>query len=68
VVGLISQAFAPEFWLAVILASSIFRVGCGVGDIMQIVRNHDYAVDNSAILFVNVVVPAFLGTAYVLRA
>jgi hypothetical protein len=52
------------FALAVILISGIFRVGCGLGHIREMVRNHNFAVNNTRILFIDFVVPAFLLWAY----
>ncbi len=64
VAGVIATQFSADYWFAVILISSIYRVGCGVGHIRSIIRDKNYAVNNTAILFVNFVVPAFLVFAY----
>ena len=64
IAGVIAASFSPDYWFAVILISSIFRVGCGIGHIRSIIRDKNYAINNTAILFVNFVVPAFLIFAY----
>lgn len=64
IAGVIAAHFSPDYWFAVILISSIYRVGCGIGHIRSIVRDKNYAINNTAILFVNFVVPAFLLCAY----
>lgn len=64
VAGVVAASFSTDYWLAVILMSSIYRVGCGFGHIRSIVRERNYAINNTAILFVNFVVPAFLVFAF----
>ncbi|MCA0345937.1 MAG: hypothetical protein LCH31_02620 [Actinobacteria bacterium] len=64
IVGLIAINHSQEFWLAAILTSSIFRVVCGIGHIREMMINRNFAINNTAILFVNFVVPAFLIFAY----
>ncbi|KQR26275.1 DUF6790 family protein [Microbacterium sp. Leaf151] len=64
IAGLIAANFSPDYWLAVILSSSIFRVGCGIGHIRSMIRDKNFAINNTAILFVNFVVPAFLLFAF----
>ena len=68
VVALLATGYAPEFSLAVILINAIFRVGCGIGHIRSMVQDHNFAINNTAILFIDFVVPAFLVTAYYLWA
>ena len=64
VVALMAASFSPEFSLAIILVSSIFRVGCGIGHIRSMVKDRNFAVNNTLILVINFVVPAFLLFAY----
>lgn len=64
VVGVMAASFSKDYWLAIILVSSIFRVGCGFGHIRSMVRSRNFAINNTAILFTNFVVPAFLLFAY----
>ncbi len=40
--------YTPEFWLAIILASAIYRFGCGYGHIKQIVQARNFAINNTA--------------------
>ena len=64
VVALMAAGYGNEFSLAIILASSIFRIGCGFVHIRSMVKDRNFAINNTAILFVNFVVPAFLIFAY----
>lgn len=64
VAGLMAANQSTDFWLAVIVISAIFRVGCGIGHIRQMISNRDFAPNNTAVLAVNFGVPAFLGLAY----
>lgn len=68
VVALLAAGYGPEFSLAVILVNAIFRVGCGIGHVRSMVQDRNFAINNTAILFVNFVVPAFLLVAYRLWA
>lgn len=64
IVGVLAASYSLEFALAVILMSSIYRVGCGIGHILSMIKNRNFAVNNTLILFTNFVVPAFLIFAY----
>ena len=64
IVALLAASYTQEYWLAIILASSIYRVGCGVGHIRSAIADHNYSVNNTAILAINFLVPAFLLFAY----
>lgn len=64
VAGLMPQTVHPEFALALIVINSIFRVGAGIVHIRSAVRDRNFAVNNTAILGVNFLVPAFLIFAY----
>jgi hypothetical protein len=64
IVALMAASFSPEFSLAVILLSSIYRVGCGIGHIRSMIKDRNFAINNTLILVVNFVVPAFLVFAY----
>jgi len=64
IVGLMAPYYLPEFWLAVILLSSFFRIGCGIGHIREIILSKNYAINNTSILFINFFVPGFLLGAY----
>lgn len=54
----------PEYWWAIILASSIYRVICGIGHIRSMIQDRNFAPNNTAILFINFAVPAFLVIGY----
>lgn len=64
VAGLLAANQTPDFWLAVIVISSIFRVGCGIGHIREMIRQHNHAPNNTSVLAINFGVPLFLGLAY----
>lgn len=64
IVGVIASYYGQDFWLAIILASSIYRVGCGFGHIRSMVQERNFAANNTGILVINFVVPAFLLFAY----
>jgi hypothetical protein len=64
IVGVLCPRFSPPFWLAIILFSSLYRIGCGIGHIREIVKARNYAINNTAILAINFLVPAFLLWAY----
>jgi hypothetical protein len=64
VAGVIAAGQEPAFWLALIVVNSIFRVGCGIGHIRQMIRDHNFAPNNTTILLINFGVPAFLTLGY----
>lgn len=64
IVGLMASGQPEAFWLAIILVSGFYRIGCGIGHIRQIIQAKNYAINNTAILFLNFVVPAFLIWTY----
>jgi hypothetical protein len=64
IVALMAGAYSTDFTLAIILASSIYRVGCGLGHIRSMRREYNFAINNTAILAINFLVPAFLLFAY----
>lgn len=64
VAGVFATAFGPEYWWAVIVANSVFRVLAGVLHVREILRTKNYAVNNTGILFVDFGVPIFLVIAW----
>ncbi|MBN1527581.1 MAG: hypothetical protein JW895_00860 [Thermoleophilaceae bacterium] len=60
VAGLMASGYDSQFWLAVIVMSGLFRIGCGVGHIRQIITERNFAINNTAILGLNFGVPIFL--------
>jgi hypothetical protein len=59
-----ASSYDSDFWLAVIVANGVFRAGAGIGHVREIVQKGNYAINNTAILFLNFVVPAFLLLAW----
>jgi hypothetical protein len=68
IAALLAPMFAAPYVLPVIIISSIFRVGAGSVHIRSMLRDRNFAVNNTAILGVNFLVPAFLVIAYLLWA
>ena len=64
IVALFAASYSKEYWLAIILTSSIYRVGCGIVHVRSVVRDRNFAVNNTAILAIDFLVPAFLVFAY----
>ena len=64
IVALMSVHYSSDFALAIIFASSIYRVGCGIGHIRSMIRDHNFAPNNTLILVINFLVPAFLIYAF----
>ena len=64
IAALMTTGQPVAFALAVIVISGIFRAGCGLGHIREMVRNHNFAVNNTRILLIDFVVPAFLLWTY----
>jgi len=66
IVGLLAPYYSTDFWWAIILFSSLYRIGCGIGHIRQIILEKNYAVNNTVILLVNFGVPFILISLYLL--
>ncbi|POH72885.1 DUF6790 family protein [Arthrobacter glacialis] len=64
IVALMAASYSTEFALSVILVSSFYRFGCGIGHIRSMIKDHNFAINNTLILFTNFLVPAFLIFAY----
>lgn len=64
IVGLLAPYYSTDFWWAVILFSSLFRAGCGIGHILQIILEKNYKVNNTVILVVDFGVPFILISMY----
>lgn len=64
IVALQAASFGPQYWLAIIAVNGIFRVGCGIGHIREMLTARNFAINNTAILFQNFAVPAFLYLAW----
>jgi hypothetical protein len=64
VVALLASNHSTQYWLALILVSSIYRIACGFLHVQQIIKHKNYAINNTVILVINFVVPAFLLLAY----
>ena len=64
ITALVVTAYPSQYWLAIILVSSLYRFGCGVGHIREMVMNRNFAVNNTGILFLDFIVPVCLLYAY----
>jgi hypothetical protein len=58
VLGILCIWIRGKFWLATIIGSGVFLFADGIGHIIQIVNNHDYAPDNAGmILYTDLIFP-----------
>jgi hypothetical protein len=64
IVALLATGYSKEYSLAIILTSSIYRVGCGIVHVRSAIKDRNFAVNNTAILAIDFLVPAFLLFAY----
>lgn len=64
IAAVMAASQSPEYWLAVIIANGVFRAGAGLVHIREMVTHRDFAINNTMILVVNFVVPAFLYLAW----
>ncbi len=64
IAGVMAAGQEPAFWLALIVVNSIFRIGCGIGHIRDMLRQRNFAPNNTSILLLNFGVPAFLILGY----
>lgn len=62
--ALLVAGSAPQYWWAIILASSVYRVICGIGHIRSMIQDRNFTPNNTTILFVNFAVPVFLVAGY----
>jgi hypothetical protein len=60
IAGVMASGQPTSFWFAVIVVNAIFRVGCGIGHVRDMVQRHNLATNNTKILLVDFGVPAFL--------
>ena len=67
IVGLLAPYYSTDFWWAIILFSSLYRIGCGIGHIRQIILEKNYAVNNTMILIVDFGVPFILISMYLIN-
>jgi len=64
IVALLASSHSTQYWLAIILASSLYRLMCGYLHIQEIIKKKNYAINNTAILVIDIIVPIFLLLAY----
>jgi hypothetical protein len=64
IVGLMAASHPPEFWLSIIWFSSLYRAGCGLGHIRSMLKDRNFAINNTLILVIDFGVPAFLLGSY----
>ncbi|MEX0744937.1 MAG: DUF6790 family protein [Phycisphaeraceae bacterium] len=66
VLGLMCLRFRDEFWLATIVAASVFLLGDAYGHIHQIVANNNHEPGNAGLpLYLDIVVPVGMMLLYV---
>ncbi|RPH64409.1 MAG: hypothetical protein EHM78_26600 [Myxococcaceae bacterium] len=67
--GVLSGLFERAFWLATIIAYSVFMLGAAVGHIRSMIRDRNFAPGNAGYMFwYDVVVPAGLTVLYAVSA
>lgn len=65
VLGVMAGSYSQGFWLATIIAFSIFMLGDAVGHIRQMIVAHDFAPGNAGIYFWNdIILPIALIVLY----
>lgn len=62
--ALIVTAYDPPYWLAIILVSSLYRFGAAYVHVRDIIVNRNYAVNNTGILILDIIVPTGLLLGY----
>ena len=63
--GVMVRSFGAEFWLATILAFSVFYLGAAVGHVREMIVEKNFAPGNSGpIFFFDVLVPIYLIVLY----
>lgn len=68
VLGVMAPWFGPGFWLATIIAFSIFMLGAAIGHMRSMVRDRNFAPGNAGFFFwYDIVVPLGLFVLYALR-
>lgn len=66
VLGVIATGFDRPFWLATIIAFSVFMVGAAVGHVRSMIADQNFAPGNAGYIFAfDVFVPAMLILLYV---
>ena len=65
--GVFATSKGAEWWLASIVAFSIFMLGAAAGHVVQMVKHHNFSPGNAGVIFVyDIVVPIFLIALYLL--
>lgn len=67
VLGVMAPSFDRGFWLATIVAFSIFMLGAAAGHVRSMVRDKNFAPGNAGYIFwFDILAPALLITLYIL--
>jgi hypothetical protein len=65
--GVFATSKGPEWWLAAIVAFSVFMLGAAAGHVVQMVKHRNFAPGNAGVIFwYDILVPLFLIALYVL--
>jgi hypothetical protein len=65
VLGVMATSFGHAFWLATIVAFSVFYLGAAAGHVREMVVRHNFSPGNAGpIFFFDVLVPAYLIVLY----
>lgn len=69
VLGVMVRSFSVDFWLATIIAFSVFYLGAAVGHVKQMVVARNFSPGNAGpIFFFDVIVPVYLIVVYAVAA
>lgn len=65
--GVFATSKGPEWWLAAIVAFSVFMLGAAAGHVVQMVKHRNFAPGNAGVIFwYDILVPLFLIALYLL--
>jgi hypothetical protein len=66
-IGVFATSHGPEWWLASIVAFSVFMLGAAAGHVREMVKRHNFSPGNAGVIFLyDIVVPIFLIVLYLL--
>jgi len=67
ILGVFATSKGAEWWLAAIVAFSVFMLGAAAGHVVQMVKHRNFAPGNAgAIFYYDILVPLFLIALYLL--
>jgi len=65
VLGVIATSYDTDFWLATIIAFSVYYIGAAIGHVRQMIAHRNFSAGNAGPIFLfDVVVPIYLIVLY----